>query len=416
MKEHGCMSTSTAARLAVSAENASHKRDASRRGRSNVSLKEASPLQRLYLREANATALLDGQAEVRLAREFAVARLEIVRVAQGLPENCRELVLAGDASGPNGNAPWRLRHIEELIRKLTQFTEQDPEMTAAAALDEIRAHKVSLDRARDGLILANLRLVVHFAKQYRNRGLPLMDLIQEGNLGLLTAVEKFEHDRGNRFSTHACWWIRQAIERGIAEQSRTIRIPTQVNAEMRVVVYAANDLGQRLGRKATPREIATELGLHVETVELTLSIVPEPLPLESGGDRDSYDVAKFVPDTQAPSPFHDASQREIEEGVDAVLRKLSPRENTIIRMRFGIGHDATRTLAEIGMILRLSRERVRQIEVGALAKIKASPLCLELGRFFGIRDDAGVVAGSPGARAVRFRSEGAPTNRVGAKL
>lgn len=328
--------------------------------------------------------MLDRPAEVRLAARFTLARLEIVKLARSLPKDCREVVLARGASGSKLGAKWPLRGMETFIRNLVQFTEQHPDTTASAALREIRAHKRSLDDARDGLILANLRLVVHVAKKYGGRGLPLMDLIQEGNLGLLKAVERFEHERGNRFSTYACWWIRQAIERGIAEQSRTIRIPSHAGEEMRKVEYAARDLSQHLGRKATPSEIAKQLSMPVDTVEQALSIVRLPLPLEgSGDDRGGYDLVKVLPDTRVPSPFHSASQREIEQRVESALGDLNHREESVVRMRFGIGNDATQTLAQIGERLRLSRERVRQIEAVALAKIKASPRYRELAEMFG---------------------------------
>ena len=368
-------------------ENHSPKRNPSRGGRKTESVKAVSPMQPLYMREARATPLLDKPAEVRLATQFKIARLAILEWAQNLPESCREFVLAEDASGSNLGATWPRSRLEASIRRLVQFTAQHPDTSAAAALCAIRAHQTSLDEARDGLILGNLRLVVHIARKYANRGLVLMDLIQEGNLGLMTAVEKFEHERGNRFSTYAGWWIKQAIERGIADKSRTIRIPQYVNDEVRRVEYAARDLSQHLGREATPREIATQLSMPVDTVDHALSIVREPLSLEGGvGDRDSYNVVKFVPDVRVPSPFHDASQREIKQRVESVLRDLSPREEKIVRMRFGFGHDAASTLAEIGEQLHLSRERVRQIEQVALAKIKASPLCRELAELFGVEE------------------------------
>ena len=351
--------------------------------------------QKLYLKQLAVTPLLDRQAEVRLATQLAVARLEILKLARALPKNCREVVLARGPSGSNLSVTSPLSVIETFIRELIRFTEQYPDTNAAAALREIRAHKRSLDDARDGLVLANLRLVVHVAKQHGNRGLALMDLIQEGTLGLLTAVEKFEHERGNRFSTYACWWIRQAIERGIAEQSRTIRIPLHAGAEMRKVEYAARELSHELGRKATPREIAKQLSLPVDTVEETLSIVQQPVPFEGGAvDGEGYDLVNLLPDTRAPSPFQDASQREIRQRIEAVLRDLNPREQSVLRMRFGIGMGAADTLAQIGERLRLSRERVRQIEQIALAKIKASPLCRELAELFGAGATFGLGARS----------------------
>jgi len=344
-----------------------------------------SPLLRRYLQEMGTTPLLDEEQEVRLASQFMDARLAIAHRAFALPEGCREFVLADDAAGPVLGAAWPLSDLERFVGKLEHFAVQRPEIEVAETLREIRVHKLSLDEARNGLILANLRLVVHIAKKYAKSGLPFMDLIQDGNLGLLRAVEKFEHKRGNKFSTYAFWWIKQSVERGITEKSRTIRIPVHVSEAIRKVELATRDLNPHLGRKATPQEIAKQLGMPLETVDHALSVVREPMPLEdAGGVSGGYDVAKFIPDEQVASAFDDVSQREIKEKVASVLQGLNPREQTIIRMRFGIGREASRTLEQIGERLRLSRERVRQIEAIALAKIKASPMCRELADMFGI--------------------------------
>ena len=344
-----------------------------------------SPLLRRYLQEMGATPLLDEGQEVRLASQFMDARLAIAQLASALPEACRAFVLADDASGPALNAAWPLIDLERFLGRLEQYATLGPEDDVAATLSEIRVHKRSLDDARNGLILANLRLVVHIAKKYAKSGLPFMDLIQDGNLGLLRAVEKFEHKRGNKFSTYAFWWIKQSVERGITEKSRTIRIPVHVSEAIRKVELAARDLNPHLGRKATPQEIAKQLGMPLEVVGHALSVVREPMPLEDGGSGPGgYDVAKFISDDQVASAFDDVSQREIKERVASVLQGLNTREETIIRMRFGIGREASRTLEQIGERLRLSRERVRQIEAVALEKIKASPMCRELAEMFGI--------------------------------
>jgi RNA polymerase primary sigma factor len=342
---------------------------------------------RLYLEEMAENPLLDEKNEVRLASQLKVARLAIAKLAEELPEDCRAFTLAGNLGGPTLGAAWPLKQLEGFVAKLIHYAARHQDTKIAAALREVRAHKAALDDARDGLILANLRLVVHVAKKYTNSGLPFMDLIQEGNLGLLRAVEKFEHERGHKFSTYAFWWIKQGVERGIWDKARTIRVPVHVNEVIRRVDIAARDMAQHLGRKPTPQELSAKLGMPVEMVDHALSVVREPLPLEDRtGDHESYDMAQSVPDKQNATPFHDAAQTEMKQRVESVLKELSPREETIVRMRFGIGREAARTLEQIGQRLRLSRERVRQIEGLALEKIKASPLCRDLAELFGVVD------------------------------
>lgn len=339
---------------------------------------------RRYLEDMAENPLLGVKDEVRLATQLKVARLAIAELAKVLPEDCRHFALAGNEDGPKLGAAWPLKQLDAFVANLIHYAALHQDARIAAALREARAHKAALDDARDNLILANLRLVVHVAKKYTSSGLPFMDLIQEGNLGLLRAVEKFEHERGHKFSTYAFWWIKQGVERGIWDKGRTIRVPVHVNELSRRVRIAARDMVQRLGRKATPLELSAQLGMPLEMVDQALSVVQEPLPLEDRtGDHESYDRARSIPDTQNASPFQDAAQREMKQRVDSVLRELSPREESIVRMRFGIGRDASRTLEQIGQRLRLSRERVRQIEGLALAKIKASPLCRDLAELFG---------------------------------
>ena len=328
---------------------------------------------------AGSRPLLDGKSEVRLATQIAVARRAIQDLWLGLPESRRAVVLVEDACNAESCALWRFSRLEAVIRDLGEFTIAHPDTQEAAVFGEIRAHKISLDDARDHLIRSNLGLVVHIARKYGNSGLHFMDLVQDGNLGLLTAVEKFDHERGHRFSTYASWWIKQAIQGGIAEKSRTIRLPEMVSEQLRKVQRVARDLSQDLGRNATPSEIARQLSTPVNTVLDALSIGREPLPLEgTAGDREGYDVAKLVPDDGTPSPFHVASQREMKRRIESVLRKLDPREETIVRMRFGLGREGARSLAEIAEQLHVSRERVRQIEARALEKIRSSPFCREL--------------------------------------
>jgi RNA polymerase primary sigma factor len=336
-----------------------------------------SPTLRSYLQRMGETPLLDAKQEVELASQLTRARAAIAKLAQALPEGCRAFALTGGRSDPGLGATWPLSELENCLGKLAHYAAQHPDASVTASLRKIRNHKRSLDTARDGLILANLRLVVHIAKKYTNRGLPLMDLVQDGNLGLMRAVEKFEHERGHKFSTYAFWWIKQGIERGIVDKSRMIRIPVHVNEDLRKVTYARRDLAQQLGRQATPQEIATLLTMPLEAVDVALTVVREPMPLESAdGGRDVYDLATSVPDERASSPFEETAQRQIRERVETVLSRLKPREEAIIRMRFGIDRDASRTLEQIG-------ERLRQIESLALAKLKATNLCRDLADLFG---------------------------------
>jgi RNA polymerase primary sigma factor len=383
MKKHSLQDT-------VPIEPDEPKNESFREGGRRESATSASRALRRYLKEMGATPLLDEREEARLANRLRDARLAIAYAAQSLPGGCREFVLAEDELGPTRGAHWPLKDLETFFDKIVRYDAEHPDPALEAVVREIRLHKSALDEARDALVLANLRFVVHIAKKYGKSGLPFMDLIQEGNLGLLRAVEKFEHERGHKFSTYAFWWIKQSVERGIADKLRTIRIPEHMNDSLRQVGLASRDLSQQLGRTATNGEIATRLSLSEEAVDELLSIVREPMPLEGNGDRGPYDVTNSVTDARTPSPFLAVSQRQIEQRVDVALRELDPREETVVRMRFGIGRDAARTLEQIGERLRLSRERVRQIEKLALGKIKGSPVCRELAELFGVGKTRGL--------------------------
>jgi len=365
-------------------ENTSREHEPARGQREGVSASTTSPILRRYLQQMGVTPLLDAKKEVRLASQLTAARLAIAELVRDLPEECRAFILTRAASDTKLGATWPLHELDRSLGKLAHYADEHPDAAMTASLRELRVHKRKLDAARDGLILANLRLVVHIAKKYSTKVLPFMDLIQEGNLGLLRAVDKFEHERGHKFSTYAFWWIKQGIERGIADKSRTIRIPVHVNEDVRKIAYAGRDLAQQLGRKATSEELASRLTMPLEAVETALTVVREPISLEKADDdREGYDLANSVPDERAPSPFQDVAESQIRQRVETILSKLKPREETIIRMRFGIGHDVSRTLEQIGGRLRLSRERVRQIESLALAKLRDSTVCSELADLFG---------------------------------
>jgi RNA polymerase sigma factor (sigma-70 family) len=336
----------------------------------------------IYLREMGATPLIDEHREVELARELQEAREGIARLALRLPAAVKEYVLEDDYAGPKRGREWPLDDLMAFYGKLARYAREHPEPKAQAAFKTAREHKAHVDHARDALILANLRLVVHIAKKYLNHGISFMDLIQEGNIGLMKAVEKFEYERGNKFSTYAYWWIKQAIERAIADKARIIRIPVHVNEKIKKIARVARELGETLGRKPTPQEIAKKLRMPVVKVEEILGVVQEPQALEDlSADDDSPGLLRFVADPNAVSPLERTVDRELREKIESTLRVLNPREEEIIRLRFGIGRDMPYTLEEIGRVMGLSRERVRQIEATALKKIQSAQECKDLREF-----------------------------------
>ena len=237
--------------------------------------------------------------------------------------------------------------------------------------DELQAEVQDAMAARDHLIKANTRLVVSIAKKYMARGVPFLDLIQEGNLGLMKAVEKFDYHRGYRFSTYATWWIRQTITRSIADQGRTIRVPVHMSDRIRRLYKEARQLEQELGRKPTPEEIAEKMELDPRKVQWMMRVSWRPLSLESPvGEEEDSELGSFVEDETTHTPTQSATQNLLRDKIEEVLTSLSPREARILRLRFGLHNGRSYTLEEVGQKFGLTRERIRQIEGKALRRLR----------------------------------------------
>ena len=281
----------------------------------------------LYLKEMARVPLLTAEEEIRLAKQFEQGRNARRRLAK------------------NGQDPEERERLETIIER------------GEAA----RAH----------LIKANTRLVVSIAKRYLGQGVPVLDLIQEGNLGLIKAVEKFDYRRGHRFSTYATWWIRQAITRALADQGRVIRLPVHLSDRIRKVYQTSQQLEQDWGRQPTPEEIASELGLPASKVQWMLKVSQRPLSLEKPvGEEEDSELGSFIEDSSSPTPTDSAYHHLLQEKLEDILTSLTPREARILRLRFGLQDGRSYTLEEVGQKFGLTRERIRQIEHEALDRLR----------------------------------------------
>ena len=261
--------------------------------------------------------------------------------------------------------------IEDPVRMYLKEIGKVPLLSAEEEIELAKRMENGDEAAKKRLAEANLRLVVSIAKRYVGRGMLFLDLIQEGNLGLIKAVEKFDYRKGYKFSTYATWWIRQAITRAIADQARTIRIPVHMVETINKVIRVSRQLLQELGHDPSPEEIAKEMNMPVDRVRDILKIAQEPVSLETpiGEEEDSH-LGDFIPDDDAPEPAEAASFMLLKEQLVEVLKTLTPREEKVLRLRFGIEDGHTRTLEEVGKEFNVTRERIRQIEAKALRKLR----------------------------------------------
>ena len=302
---------------------------------------------RLYLREIGKIPLLSSEEELELAQKIVANRDEL-----------------------------------EAIRE--QLTDED---LAIGERHKLEAKATKLSRPKDKMAEANMRLVVSIAKRYSGRGLDFLDLIQEGNTGLLRAVEKFDPDKGFKFSTYATWWIRQAITRAIADQARTIRIPVHMVETINKLLRTQRRMTQELNREPTMEELSAELELEPEKIEYIMKIKQDISSLDAGvgrdGDEEDSVLADFIEDEETVSPEDSATNQLLKEQVQDVLSSLSDREQKIVRMRFGLDNGKSHTLEEVGQEFAVTRERIRQIEAKALAKLRKHKAAKKLYEYLG---------------------------------
>ena len=315
---------------------------------------------RMYLKEIGKVSLLTAEEELRLAKGMSDGNDAQATLDAWQKQLEREERIA------NGEDP---EDFEEELEEGEEAAEP-----LALTDEDIKALKRQVSYGQDckqRLAEANLRLVVSIAKRYVGRGMLFLDLIQEGNLGLIKAVEKFDYTKGYKFSTYATWWIRQSITRAIADQARTIRIPVHMVETINKVIRVSRQLLQELGHDPTPEEIAEEMNMPVEKVREILKIAQEPVSLETpiGEEEDSH-LGDFIPDEDASEPSEAASFTLLKEQLVEVLSTLTPREEQVLKLRFGIEDGRTRTLEEVGKQFHVTRERIRQIEAKALRKLR----------------------------------------------
>jgi RNA polymerase primary sigma factor len=343
-------------------------------------------LESLYFRSFGERGLLTREEEVELAKKIdsgtsiirkalhhAVRAFSRLKRSESVLEAQRTLLMVRGLSGLSATAIDKAEQsLTEIIKQVTGQQKLPTIIVKQlkGELSTLRSARIALERAKDELVRCNLRLVVDIAKHYTGRGLTLLDLVQEGNIGLMKAAERYQYRKGFKFSTYATWWIRQGITRALADQSRTIRIPVHQTEASHRILRVTRRLGQQLGRPARLEEVAQVLRMRPERLHETVQAFQEPVALEKPVGDGSTEFGELLPDLQAVPPDAHMHRIEMSDQLERILGTLTPREQTVIRLRFGIGHDQACTLEQVGQSLSVTRERIRQIEAKALKKLK----------------------------------------------
>ncbi|MGV8074605.1 MAG: RNA polymerase sigma factor RpoD/SigA [Syntrophobacteraceae bacterium] len=328
-----------------------------------------------YLREVSGYPLLSQEREIELALIIREGQEKLV----GLVAEHQDLIPLQDLYGKietllsNESAFPGVRDkiLKVILRSLARFQQEYPdEPIYSELLSRSQSYMDAIDSAKQEMVKANLRLVLSIAKRYRGRGMSFDDLIQEGNLGLLKAVGRFDHTKGNRFSTYATWWVRQSIIRGIYDKTRTIRLPVHFIELKNLFFKVFYELLKELGREPTPQEIADQAKLPLDKVQMVVTLAAQPVSLETPIGDDEQRLGDFIEDDRAASPMEEYSDKELAGVTRSLLAGLQPREEKILRLRFGLDGHSAETLEKIGKTFNVSKERIRQIEKKALRKLR----------------------------------------------